>query len=476
MKLSMPFSKRSIRICVSVFLVAALYGGALSAQLLPVTLNSLKQNAVGLNASSGNEHTIACYPDGALTYYEYVDFTNPMDPMLTGSFVYNYQSTIVKAFDLDDRYYVEDFRQLAGTDLVVFCGYKIEVYQIGGITSHDQFGMVGWFHLNDVLTLNTVNVEYVKVDDVYNFLKIEPFYEDPHIHIAAIGQMHDNYYQYNIFHLEQVAFGNMTFQCNLYPVRIGNLLKDIVRTKSYMVFCGYDVGLGAVCMRREYYSSMSSPNELNNIYAYPYADEQGVHSLHAVYMGNKQLRSSDSIILSTLNNNYPIVSSRHRSFDIQTMSMLNAQEFAMNGKIDVIGTAYMHSAGLLGALATANPVTGIVESPVVLLRPMATTPYAADLIRDNGNYNSIDCLNYSAGGAVHMLLGGLYPWFLKNVTTPVSQFGCNEVENIEINILPKADPEQDVDVLNDSRNIDGIVKPSVVKNKDKEPDCNIEFN
>ena len=43
----------------------------ISAQLLPSTLNSMKQSAMGLNASAGNHHTIACYPDGALTYYEH---------------------------------------------------------------------------------------------------------------------------------------------------------------------------------------------------------------------------------------------------------------------------------------------------------------------------------------------------------------------------------------------------------------------
>lgn len=82
----------------------------ISAQLLPSTLNSMKQSAMSLQASAGNHHTIACYPDGALTYYEHHGNSVPGQAVLTGSFVYNKNATTVKTFDLAESIYVKDFK------------------------------------------------------------------------------------------------------------------------------------------------------------------------------------------------------------------------------------------------------------------------------------------------------------------------------------------------------------------------------
>lgn len=389
--------------------------------LLP-TITSLKQTATGLPSSAGNHHTIAVYPDGALSYYEYWDFSDPTSPLQKGKYVYNKSGVDVYSFDLKDNCYAKDFRQLAGTSLIVFGGYKVDdptyTYNNGiPIPFYDRFAIVGWFDLDEIKNGN-VRIEYVDVPDIAVFWKVEPFFDGQSIHLAAIGQLHDDLTQSAIFHLGDVQLkcdSAESFNCNLYSVRADEVLLDIVRTEQFITFVGFDFEDNGLSIRRELYSYMGSPNELGNIYVFPYPDDDRYHNIIAAFMGNKQKRLGDSIavsILSVFDAND--VHSRYRFIDIGTLSMFNAQEFKMHDKIAVKDITYVHGTKTLCSLTSDNPVSSSPDGSIVLLDPSQNTPYTTTYIFDPGiQYANIDCLNYSLNDSEHCLLGGPWPWFLK---------------------------------------------------------------
>lgn len=449
-----------------------LNSGTVFGQLTPSLISYRQKPSYIELVFSGNCHTISVYPNGALSYYEYHTYTNPSHHY--GKFVYNNNASVVKTFNLPEGVYVTDFRQYMGTDFIAFCGYRVQVHDPNGLCWSDEIGVIGWFNINNTMNYSTIDVYYVDVPEVCRFTKVEPYYNEPNVSIVAIAMMYGEPYRNAIFYLDRVQFDvNATYNCNLYPVRYKDYLGDIVVSKQFVTFVGVENVAERLFIRREYLNQMSTPNELNNIYAFPFADDMGFQDVHAVYMGNKLIRTDDKIAINAVNAFDPNdTRSRYRFIDVSTLTMTGAQEFKMYDKIGVNGIAYIHNPKLLCAQTTADPVTAGQYSAVVLINPSATTSYYADYIfHSDYGYESIDCLNYDGFNCEHFLLGGPFSWFLKKASHPTSFNGCNETERINVDILQPVQYEIEQDPLNNSMQKTCTKEPADVYSQSPNQEC-----
>lgn len=457
-----------------------LNAGSASCQLTS-SLISLKQSVSSLHDHyAGNEHTIAVFPNGALSYYEYNDvYSTPA--LLKGNFVYNYNASTIKSFDLPTGVYATDFRQYTGSDLIVFCGFKRSLRgDKDDRDSYTETGIVGWFDIGTTILHNSIDVYMVEIPEICRFDKIESYFNDPNIGIAAIGRLQSDIHKYAIFNLDRVQFDtNATYNCNLYPVRYGESLNDIVRTHNYIVFVGQDANAGGLCIRREYFNQMGTPNELNNIYAFPFADDKYLQSVHATYLGNKEIRSDDNIAINTINLfSSNDVHSLYRFINVATLTMTGAQEFKMFDKIDSKGIAYSHNPKFLCTLLTNDPVTAGTYSSVVLINPFATTTYTANYIYNpNDGYSAIGCLNYDVVNGDHFLLGGPILWYLKKTSHPTSAYpnDCNSTGHINVYTIQTVRYKSDIDFLSNSMIKTCIMMPCIVYDVNASIYCNELF-
>lgn len=70
-----------------------------------------------------------------------------------------------------------------------------------------------------------------------------------------------------------------------------------------------------------------------------------------------------------------------------------------------------------------------------------------------------------------MLMGGPYPWFLKNATMPTSTIDCNETATIRIDILQTVPYTMDTDPLSGTISCEGVEKESDVADANYGTEC-----
>lgn len=430
---------------------------AASAQSLPPTLVSLGQiNPSPVLHQNGNELFVAVYPDGALSYHEYTDFSNPMNPKQRGHFVYNKGAAAIHQFDLPDSIFATDFRPVATTGYIAFCGKKLIVnVSPSGYTSHTYHGIVGWFEL-PTSAGDSVRFKYLEYLDIYTFLKVQP-YRTPQgdYDIAATALTYDNWSERLIVHIKDILpYNYPSYNYQKYVLGVGNYIYDILLTDQYVVFVGTDNILGGLCLRREKKSALGNPILLNTIHAFPYAEDKDMQSIHAAHIGNhlKPMGDTIAVCLNTIFSPTDI-HARTRFIDVDAMTMLDAQEFLMHDKINVKGIDYVCDAKHLCILTTDNPVTSAQGASVVLLNPFTNVPYTAKFFyRASSLYSNINCLNYSTTNALHFLLGNGNEWLLQNAASYNSL--CMKTHSIDIKPLPIVQELHRVDNLNiDTLNI-----------------------
>lgn len=423
---------------------------AASAQSLPPTLVSLGQkNPSPVLHQNGNELFVAVYPDGALSYHEYTDFSNPMNPKQRGHFVYNKGAAAIHQFDLPDSIFATDFRPVATTGYIAFCGKKLIVnVSPSGYTSHTYHGIVGWFEL-PTSAGDSVRFKYLEYLDIYTFLKVQP-YRTPQgdYDIAATALTYDNWSERLIVHIKDILpYNYPSYTYQKYVLGTGNYIEDILLTDQYVVFVGKDNILGGLCLRREKKSSLDNPMLLNTIHAFPYTEDKDMQSIHAAHIGNhlKPMGDTIAICVNTIFSSTDI-HARTRFIDVDALTMLDAQEFLMHDKINVKGIDYVCDAKHLCVLTTDNPVTSAQGASVVLLNPFTNMPYTTKfLYRASSLYVNINCLNYSTTNAVHFLLGNGNEWLLQNATANNSL--CMTTHSIDIYPLPLVQKLQRIDNL-----------------------------
>ena len=406
---------------------------------------SLKQHpTLPSFTSNGICNTIAYYPEGALSYYEYHDTGNPSLTILRGCFVYNQGGTLEMTFVLPDYIYATDYVQVAGTDLVFFCGYKNI-----SVNYPDNIGIVGWFNLNS----SQITIDYVPIDEIYRFTKVNYLICDDKYHLTAIGQKHDDVHKYGIFYCGDVHLlsTNPQVYYNLYYVRDGEYLFDIIQTQNYMAFVGVDSEMGGLCIRRESFCNFGNPAELNNIYGFPFAEDIGLQALVSTYMGNKLHRVGDEIAVCTpvliYEGNSQVI---YRFIDVATLTMTGSQVHPIVDKVTVWDMTYVSDYSLLCPLIASDPGNAYsLTTPVIHMDPYSNTSYTAVYMYDPYYmYRNIDCLNASYNSTQHYLLGGPHVWYLKKANHPTSNNDCNKVSEIDIRLHPTVDVVTDKDPLN----------------------------
>lgn len=438
------------------FILLALLAFTLStmhAQSFPVNIVSLKQQySLPFNSyyiGYGKEISIAVNHNVALKYYEYMDVSNPMDPIPRGGFVYNSNATSINSFNLPDRVYVNDAKQVSNTSGVVFCGYRIKIIQLpGGGVTHTHVGVIGWFHINNYPREDRVQfLHWWEIPEIYEFTKVEPYINNSNASeetVVAIGQTTDDYHKHAIFYAEDYYnLVNTNLDYKIYKLQGGEYLTDIVRSERYLSFVGIDWRNAGVCIWKEKIADMGNPVQLDNRYTFAFPDDGNVHSEHATFVGNRMLRKKDTIAISTTHYGQEEYSCRFRFFDVDQMVMTKVQEYKSVIKNDIMDMTYVSDDRLLCPLMMNHPESDDPYSTVVLIDPLQTTTYSANLIFDTEYYYPrIDCIDYQYSNCKHILLGGGKTWFLKKVSNPASSNGCNETGTIEVKVLTPIDKIQ----------------------------------
>lgn len=402
-----------------------------------------EEGAINLPISGTSTKTIGHYYSGALSYYEYLDQSNPNIAVLKGRFVYNYTGTNIYSFNMPDNIYVTDFMQCDNMPTIYFCGYK---------NTTQTVGIVGWIDIMN--TYSNAEIYYIEVPEFSKMTKMAVYKTFFSIEVVALGREQNSTNQNSIFYTDKIH-DLIVGTCNYHyaPVRQNQFLYDIVKTKNYIVFAGYDVNCNGICLRKEKYGNIVQQNLLENVYFYPMTDGEPSTSITTAYLDNDILRSDDSIVLSTptfVEDFY--TESRFRMFDISTMSMFNSQMFISPAKTDTYGMAFMKNNNKLAVLQSSEPKMPTTHSAVVLLKPFATTNYIADYVyKKEHAFNSIDNLNQALYLVDHFLLGGFYDskidWLLKDGNSLPSPNSCNSTSTTEVSIIDNIPTKQDLDHL-----------------------------
>ena len=403
------------------------------------TVKTLIENCTTLYSTAvDRSHTIAVYPQSALSYYEY-NTVSGTPPVATwhGDFVLNQNGTSIRTFPLPDNIYANDFYQVDSMDVIVFCGYINT-----SVSSPTQSGIIGWFNLNNYG--NTVQISYVQIDDIYSFKKIRAKRNTSNntCQLFAIGQQQKNEnYHTAIYYLENFFGGISIAGFRVFNSHPQVQLSDITLTENFVSFIGFHSGYSSVCVQREFYSQMSSltlPN-LHNIYCFKLYDDGGVHSIRSTYLGNRLAPSGDMLCIST-----PTIiksDSIHlvfRTIDLNGPASLCAQYVYTKEKMDVWDLTYVPNDGLVYAVFALNPLTGQAITPIVRIKPMVTMSYNTTAIVDNSHYfKKIDCLNLNKTQAKHIVSGNPYTWFLKDVTTATANDLCTTLSDIPVRDIKK---------------------------------------
>ena len=418
----------SVRFLTAIFLLV--FSNTVFAQIPTNLFSSLYNIPISFNYPSETK-TISVFPDYVLSYYE--NYTIEPTPyphsVVHGHFVfldYSYPIGYYYDFELPEEIHVTDFVQPSSSNFIVFCGYSIKPEN-----QYSYRGVIGWFDL----TTGTSSLSYIDVNEISKFKRVEAYVEDDEYHIVAIG-VTVNVPINGIFHMKGPDYIQNNFSYDIYPVVSGNILWDIVVTRNYVTFVGYDHVLDGICLRRELRGSMDTPNELNNIYAFPFGDDTMTATVHAAYMGNRLNRTGDMVAIC---NPCVVIGGGTRCYsrfiDVSTLTMTNAQMFKLPDKVGLQEITYVNDPGLLCLLGTDHPYGGPLCSPVFLLEPAVTTSYNATFFYDTKYFhNHIDRINNSLVSVKHVVIGGPKYWYEKRVDYPTN--GCNVVDSIGVYRVP----------------------------------------
>ena len=407
----------------------------------------------------GKNVSIAVNPASAITYYEYLDVSNPTNYIQRGGFVYNYNAYSCYSFDLPDNIYVMDAKQVGNSDNVAFCGYIIEIISLpGGAVSSTKKGVIGWFNLS----VNSVYMHYCIIPEIFRFEKIESFFNyvnNDKPTILAIGQLYSNFHRDIIFYMEDFLFTG-PLQYKYYEIPNDEYLTDIVRSEKYISIVGSEWTNNGVCVRKEKLTNLSNPTLLYERNTFAYTEDASINSIHATYAGNRTFPKKDTIAISTTwINNSGDYFTRFRFIDVDQMVMTAAQEYSLEGKNDVSELTYVSDDRLLCPLMMYHPISYDPYSTVVFIDPSQNSMYSANLIYDMEHYyTNIDCIDYQHSNCNHILLGGLNTWFLKKASNPTS-YNCNEKDSIDVKIIQ---PIQKIAISTQLNVVSNSVNPIIV--------------
>ena len=388
-------------------------------------VNSAKQDCA-INSNVYNiVMTRGIYPNAALSYQDNV--SNAVTPR----FMLNYNASSVQTFDLPDKVHVNDYEQVDGQNMVVFCGY-ILVYN-GSITHNE--GILGWFE-----PFNPGNYYIMQFPNVEVFEHVAGYTNNSLMHLVATGLHNAGGWVEDIVYVGGLPNIPGSYLYTHYTMAHGQVLAEIVKTKEYLVFVG---GGNGICLRREKYGNMGLGNELMNYHVFPTPGVDMVSTPLATFLGNTLDRRHHMVAVGA-----PFIDaasldygSHYYTFDISSMTMTNAQKFKLAGKESPFGMSYIEDARGLSVLHREIPNTGTWATPVIFLDPYPTVPYTADYFIDpESDFVSIDNLNHSLTGLRHLLMGvgiqGGFRWTLRSEQCGHNTFlPCNVIGNIDVETI-----------------------------------------
>lgn len=357
------------------------------AQTYPLTAIANCSTVQNIQLGNAPRKTVEFYQFGAVSYYEYINPSNS----LRGCFMcYNPTDNLSPVkFDLPADIHVTDFMQIMSNDEIVFCGWKND--NVNGNTVRK--GVIGWFEI--MVGFSSIDLYYMVVDDVSYFEAVDTYYDSitGSIEIVAIAKEVQSSSQDGFFHIQQTRPMQQTsWSYNLYKTEKGQHFWNIVGTKDYEVFVG--VGEKGLCLRREWYHTMTAPVELHNVYNYPVPDGEPSTKTKSTLLGNRLIRWQDDIVIGspTFVSDYQY-EARFRVINTTTMDMINSQKFNLSTKMDMYGLCYTMTSGMLPVLMSSDPNTLTNYSSVVLMKPYNTSIYTANyLYSSQYHFLSIDCL------------------------------------------------------------------------------------
>ena len=430
-----------------------------SAQTFP---NVLVQSFTHDSTINGVFKTIALYPNGALTYHEFYAHS-PNSTQLFGHFTYNRNASDVYQFDLPYRYYITDIAQADVDNIVAFCGYRIEPTNV----SYIEVPFVGWFSTTNIPNTGSVDLKLVEFPDTMRLSRVESFFHNNTNSLVAIGIVRRNGAWHSVVMDIHNIFQSPNWNYTMSVLDRNASISDMTKTGKYMAFCG-TVGSHGFCLFKEAYYLMTTPYSLQNPICFQSDDEQNMAGLQITYMGNREKRTGDSVVVCHTSIASDLEShNRYSVHDLSTslMDMLSRQEIVMNCKGGTGDLRYLSDLGLIFSVQGVNPADCSLPSPIAALKPFPTSNYTMSCYYPREwPFINIDVLNQSPLSARHLLMGGRKAgktiWTLKEMSSPLS--ACNSVIDIEINklnVIPGIECHIEVDSELKNTNVQTIHLP-----------------
>lgn len=420
--------------CNYLFLISSilLLIGTQSAAAQPYPLTAIAECNIGhtINPGGSTQKTIELYQCGAVSYFEYYNMSN----VSQGCFLC--YSPIVDTFsayrfDLPDDIHVTDFVQIMSNDQIAFCGW-INVNHNDTIVRRGVVGWVDWFN-----SVTQTNMYYMIIDDVKYFETIDAYYVSDvgEVSIVAIAKEVQGTTRDGIFHTYKTSpLHQQTWSYNLYPVSFDEHFWNIVGTQDFEVFVGVDDK--GLCLRREYYPSLQSPVELNNVYSYAVPDGEPSTKTKSTLLGNRIIRSQNDIVVGSPTFSSSQIEARFRVINTTNMDMINSQKFYLPSKTDMFGMCFTTVNGMLSVLMASEPNILTSHPSVVLMRPYNTVIYTTDFLYNPQYYfRSIDRLRQFFTNVYQNVLGSFdnytITWFEADSGVPVEN-QCYRVGNTRV--------------------------------------------